>query len=66
MCAIAKIEVKVMAKRGKCIALLTCANGQLKIDGAINIAAEALAMLAEHSEALPVISKATTESEAAQ
>ena len=55
-----------MAKRGKCIALLTCANGQLKIDGAINIAAEALAMLAEHSEALPVISKATTESEAAQ
>jgi len=63
MSAIRTIEVKVKTKRNKVLAILTLTNGTLKIDGTIDIASEALAMLAKHSAALPFTPNAATESE---
>lgn len=61
MSEIGIIEVTVRTKRRKCIAVLTLANGQLKIEGTLNIAAESLAMLAEHRIVLPPAPKQESE-----
>lgn len=59
MSQIRTIEVRVLTTRRKLLANLTLDNtgilkaGTLKIDGTINVASEALALLAEHSAALP-------------
>lgn len=62
MSEIGTIEVIIKTKRGKKLGVLTLANGQLKIDGTLHIAAEALDQLAKHQIALsssPIESEAT-------